>query len=263
MPALDAPARPAGPLDAVRGELMRAGVDARYLDPFLDGFTRSVMPFLAPSADLREALKDHLVACLPTVRDWKARPAGHTVAFVGGSGAGKTSVAAGLASRHRAAGMSVAVIAAGAGAHDAIEGHSRRLDIPLFRAQDGEALAALCASLRDRDLIVIDTEGRSHQSLDEIEELAALLRPAKAAEVHLVLPAATPVADLGDAQRRFRMVGVNRLTMTKLDETRFHGNLLNVPLRMGKPLGFVSAGPVVSEALSPADARRVAQLLLP
>lgn len=255
-------ARGASPLGDVRAELVGAGVDPRYLDPFLDGFSRSVMPFLPAGACLRDALKDHLAARLPTARDWKPRPTGHTIAFVGQSGVGKTSAAVGLAGRYRAAGLAVALVAAGAGPHDALEGHARRLDIQLFRAADGPSLVALCQTLGDRDLIVIDTEGRSHQNLQEMEELTALLAPVKADEVHLVLPAATPAADLGDAQRRFRMVGVNRLTMTKLDETRFHGNLVNVPLRMGKPLGFLSSGTSVADALAPADARCVAEMLL-
>lgn len=255
--------RAATPLDGVRGELIRAGVDARYLDPFLDGFSKSVIPFLASGESLRDAVKEHLASRLPMARDWKPRAMGHTIAFVGQSGVGKTSAAVGLAGRYRAAGLAVALIAAGSGAHDALEGHARRLDIQLFRAPDGPSLENLCSTLGDRDLIVIDTEGCSHQHLAEIEELAALLAPAKADEVHLVLPMATPVADLGDAQRRFRMVGVNRLTMTKLDETRYHGNLINVPLRMGKPLGFLSDGTSVAGSLRPADARRVAEMLLP
>jgi flagellar biosynthesis protein FlhF len=256
-------ARAATPLDGVRAELIRAGVDARYLDPFLDGFATSVVPFLGAEDSLRDAVREHLASRLPMARDWKPRGKGHTIAFVGQSGVGKTSAAVGLAGRYRAAGLAVALVAAGAGAHDSLEGHARRLDIQLFRAPDGPSLENLCATLGDRDLIVIDTEGRSHQHLAEIEELAALLAPVKADEVHLVLPTATPVADLGDAQRRFRMVGVNRLTMTKLDETRYHGNLVNVPLRIGKPLGFLSDGASVAGSLRPADARRVAEMLLP
>lgn len=255
--------RAPSPLDGVRADLVRAGVDPRYLDPLLVGFARSVMPFLESGAPLRDHVREHLAACLPTARDWRPPAMGHTIAFVGQSGVGKTSAAVGLAGRYRSAGLAVALVAAGPGAHDSLEGHARRLDVQLFRAQDGPALEALCATLADRHLIVIDTEGRSHQQLQEIEELAALLAPVKADEVHLVLPTATPVADLGDAQRRFRMVGVNRLTMTKLDETRFHGNLVNVPMRMGKPLTFLSDGTSVADALRPADARRVAEMLLP
>jgi flagellar biosynthesis protein FlhF len=138
-----------------------------------------------------------------------------------------------------------------------------RLDVQVFRAPDGAALATLCGTLADRDLVVIDTAGRSHQKLGEIEDLAALLTPAKVAEVHLVLPAAAAPADLGDVQRRFRLTGVNRLTLTKLDETRFHGNLLNLPMRIGKPLAFLSSGASVPGALAPAQGRHVAEMLLP
>ena len=259
-----APARQAAAnLDGVRNELVRAGVDERLLDRFLEGFGQTVAPFLDAGDSPRDAVRDYIASRLPMVRDWKAHPAGQAIAFVGQSGVGKTTAAACLAGRYRAAGLAVALVAAGEGPHDSLEGHARRLDVQLFRAPDGPALAVLCGTLADRDLVVIDTAGRSQQQLGEIEDLAGLLAPAKPAEVHLVLPAAASMADIGDVQRRFRMVGVNRLALTKLDETRFHGNLLNLPMRMGKPLSFLSAGTSVPGALAPADARRVAEMLLP
>jgi flagellar biosynthesis protein FlhF len=255
----------AGPeaLEAIRSELLKAGVDDRQLDAILDGFARSAMPFLASSAPVRDAVREHLAACLPVVRDLKARGTGHTVALVGQTGVGKTSAAAAMAGVHRAAGMAVALVAAGPGAHDSLAAHARRLDVQLFAAEAGAALRDLLATLADRDLIVIDTHGRSHTQLAEIESLAALLGPAKPDEVHLVLPAATAPADLGDLQRRFRLAGVNRVILSKLDETRFVGNLVNVPLKIGKPLAFLSDGTSVPGSLVPADARRVAEALLP
>ena len=250
-------------LDAVHNELVRAGVDERLLDRFMEGFAQGVAPFLEPGDAPRDAVRDYIASRLPVVREWRPTAAGQTLAFVGQSGVGKTSAAACLAGRYRAAGLAVALVAAGEGPHDALEGHARRLDVQLFRAADGPALATLCGTLADRDLVVIDTAGRSHQALGEIEDLAALLGPAEVGEVHLVLPAAAALADLGDVQRRFRLAGVNRLTLTKLDETRFHGNLLNLPMRMGKPLAFLSSGTSVPGSLVPAQGRRVAELLLP
>lgn len=255
------PAR--GSLDSVRSELLRAGVDERHLDAFLQGFARSVAPFLDARAPLREAVKDYLSARLPVVRAWKPRPAGHTIAFVGQSGVGKTSAVAKIAGRYRAAGLAVAIVAAGPGPHDGLEGHARRLDVQLFRAPDGAALADATALLADRDLILIDTDGRPHRREDEMRQLGALVAPARPDEVHLVLPAATAPADLGDLLRRFRVAGVNRITISKLDETRLLGNLVNIPLRAGKPLAYLADGPAVPDALAPADARRIAELLLP
>ena len=123
--------RPRG-LEAVRGELLKGGVDERQLDVLLDGFARSAMPFVAPSAPMRDAVREHLAARLPVVRDLKPRGAGHTVALVGQTGVGKTSAAAAMAGAYRAAGMAVALVAAGPGAHDALAAHARRLDVQLF-----------------------------------------------------------------------------------------------------------------------------------
>ncbi|HTI35194.1 MAG TPA: hypothetical protein VL422_16075, partial [Miltoncostaea sp.] len=250
-------------LEAVRAELLKAGVDERTLEGILDGFVRSVLPFLPASTPVRDAVRDHLAARLPVVRDMKARGTGHTVALVGQTGVGKTSAAAAMAGAYRAAGLAVALVAAGPGAHDGLAAHAHRLDVQLFAAEDGAALADLVATLADRDVIIIDTHGRSHTQLSEIEALAALLAPVKADEVHLVLPAATAPADLGDLQRRFRLAGVNRVILTKLDETRFVGNLVNVPTKIGKPLAFLSDGTTVPGSLAPADGRRVAEALLP
>jgi flagellar biosynthesis protein FlhF len=41
------------------------------------------------------------------------------------------------------------------------------------------------------------------------------------------------------------------------------GNLVNVPMKIGKPLAFLSDGTSVPGSLVPADARRVAEALLP
>ncbi len=262
-----APVRAAAPgpeaLESVRAELVKAGVDDRQVDAMIDGFARAALPFLPAGACVRDAVRDHLAARLPVVRDLKARGTGHTIALVGQTGVGKTSAAVAMAGAYRAAGLAVALVAAGPGAHDALAGHARRLDVQLFAAEDGAALRDLLATLADRDAIIIDTHGRSHTQLAEIESLAALLGPAKPDEVHLVLPAATAPADLGDLQRRFRLAGVNRVILTKLDETRFVGNLVNVPARIGKPLAFLSDGTAVPGSLAPADGRRVAEALLP
>ena len=74
---------------------------------------------------------------------------------------------------------------------------------------------------------------------------------------------ATHIADLGDVSRRFRIAGVNRLTLTKLDETRFLGNLVNIPLRMLKPVSLLSEGAGRHGVVMPADPSRIAELLLP
>ncbi|MEZ5081123.1 MAG: hypothetical protein R2878_10810 [Thermoleophilia bacterium] len=259
------PARPGSSdraLDAVRSELLGAGVDARYLEPFLQGFTTGAMPFLDAS-EVRDAVRRWLASRLPVPRDWKGRQPGQMMAFVGQSGVGKTSVVTALAERLGGREISVALIAAGGLPDPELSATAQRLGLPLATVDDAEQLAAARAELADHDLIVVDTPGRSHKNLEDMEDLGALLGTVRPEEVHLVLPVATHIADLGDVSRRFRIAGVNRLTLTKLDETRFLGNLVNIPLRMLKPVSLLSEGAGRHGVVMPADPSRIAELLLP
>lgn len=259
--AREVPAR-AG-LEEVRRELTAAGVEARRLESLLDGFTRSIAPFLDAESGTRAAVRDYLAARIPVVRDWRPRRQGHTVAFIGQSGVGKTTVAAKVAGRHAQAGMDVALIAAGPGTNEDLVDLGHEIGVPVVHAADAEALAEARRTLVDRDLVIIDTPGCAHTAADDLAVLRTLLGGADPDEVHLVLPAATPAIDLGDLHSAFRPVGVNRVTLTKLDETRRFGGVLNAPMRIGRPLAFVADGASVTGAITPADPRRVAELLLP
>lgn len=250
-------------IDDVRRELAVAGVEARRLDTLLDGFGRSIAPFLDAEASTRAAVRDYLAARLPVVRDWRPRRSGHTIAMVGQAGVGKTSVAAKIAGRHHDAGMDVALISAGPGRDGVLEGRARELGVTFVHAADADALAEARRTLSDRDLVVIDTPACAHTCDEGREALGALLAAAAADEVHLVLPAATPACDLGDLQHAFRPLGMNRLTITKLDETRFFGGVLNAPMRIGRPLAYIADGDAVPGAIAPADPRLIAELLLP
>lgn len=255
--------RCAAALRAVRADLVAAGVDPRYLDPFLEGVTRNALPFLPEGADVREAVRAAIATRIPVSREWKNRPRHQALAFVGQHGVGKTSIVRKLAWRLHQADLRVAVVCAGPEADMSLESLASRLGLAFAHAEDGDALAAVRQELSECDIVLIDTPGRSHTNLEDMEELGKLLSAARIEEVHLVLPVSLALADLGDVSRRFRIAGVNRLTLTKLDETRLLGNLVNIPLRMAKPLSFLADGVSTTGDLSPADPRRVASLLLP
>ncbi len=247
----------------VRAELLAAGVDARYLDPLLAGFCRMGLPFLRDGDSVRDGVRSWLTERLPVSREWKAKPGPQLLAFVGQTGVGKSATVQRLAVQLHQAGLAVALIVAGADPHPALSTMARQLGIDLIAAQTGAELAEARAGLSGHDAILVDTPGRSHQRLDDMEELGGLLGPAKPDEVHLVLPVATSLADLGDVARRFRLAGVNRVTLTKLDETRFLGNVVNFPLRLGKPLAYVCDGIDLQGSLALADPARIAEMLLP
>ena len=256
-------ARRAANLDAVHNELIRAGVDERHLDRFLEGFAHGVAPFLEAGDAVRDAVRDYIASRLPVVREWKPSAAGHTLAFVGQSGVGKTSAAACLAGRYRAAGLAVALVAAGEGPHDALEGHARRLDVQLFRAADGAALATLCGTLADRDLVVIDTAGRSHQQPGRDRGPG---RPAGAGQGRRGPPGAARRRGRRRHRRRPAALPAGRGQPAHADQAR-RDPLPRKPAQPADEDGEAPGVPVVGHVgprrTRPGTGRRVAEMLLP
>ena len=258
-PARDVPAllRPAW------RELVEAGIGERDAAALLGGLAQMVLPFAPVDADPRDLTRRWLADRLPVVRQWRPRPGGRVVALVGQAGVGKSTTAAKLAARHAAAGRGVALVALGPGPHPALETHAERLGLEAYEAADARTLERALDALRQRDLVVLDTAGLSHADADGLADLGRLVGAARPDEIHLVVPVTVAPADVPHLARAFRAVGVNRVTMTKLDETRYHGNLVTVPLRAGRPIAYLADGPTVPDAIAPADGERIARLLLP
>ncbi len=253
----------ADPLAAVRAELTAAGVEPDYADALLAGFRQRALPFLAPGADVRARLSGWIAGRLPLARDLDPTAPGRAVAFVGQTGVGKTSAACKLAAGAARAGQRVTLVLAGPGSDHAAVGLAAELGLEVVRAPDAPSLAVACRDLADRDLVVVDTAGRSHRRADELQSLADLLEDAGLDEVHLVVPAGLGLADMGDLGRRFAPVGVTHLTLTKLDETGRPGNLVNHAMRSGLPIGYLADGATVPDDLRPADGVEIAGMLLP
>lgn len=253
----------ADPLAAVRAELTDAGVEPDYADALLAGFRQRALPFLAPGADVRARLMAWVAGRLPLARDLDPAAPGRAVAFVFPTGVGKTSAACKLATGGARAGQWVTLVLAVPGSDHAAIGLAAELGLEVVRPPDAPSLAVARRDLADRDLIVVDTGGRSHRRADELQALADLLEGAGLDEVHLVVPAGLGLASMGDLARRFAPVGVTRLTLTKLDETGRPGNLVNHPMRSGLPIGYLADGAMVPDDLRPADGVEIAGVLLP
>ena len=55
---------------------------------------------------------------------------------------------------------------------------------------------------------------------------------------------------------------LNRLIITKLDETRSYGMILNACRHLGQPLAYVTTGQSVPEDIEVADPNKIADLIL-
>jgi flagellar biosynthesis protein FlhF len=184
--------------------------------------------------------------------------------FIGPPGAGKTSSLAKLAIRARLAGVAVGAVSCDmlrAGAEAQLATYTRRLDIPAFRARDGQTLARALASLPPDGLRLIDSAGSNPQSESDLDEISALVT-AGDAEPILVLPAGGDPAETADQARIYARLGAKRLIVTKLDTVRRLGSLLAAAAAGGLALCEFGLSPQIGDGLVPMNPVSLARLLM-
>jgi flagellar biosynthesis protein FlhF len=93
--------------------------------------------------------------------------------------------------------------------------------------------------------------------------VASTLGAVAAHETHLVLPLGLAPREAEAAVARFGRLGADRLLVTKTDEARFAGPLLELAVRTGVPLSYVGEGPLVPGDLRAADGGSIAARILP
>jgi len=115
---------------------------------------------------------------------------------------------------------------------------------------------------QDKDLILIDTAGRSPKDGLCIAELAPFLSPELNIDKHLVLSATTREVELLNTIERFNTLGITNTIFTKTDECTNLGILLNIQTQNSNPLSYVTNGQRVPEDLVEVSQNRVAELIM-
>lgn len=193
------------------------------------------------------------------------------VFFVGPTGVGKTTTIAKLASDFKLdKKLKVAMITSDTyriAAVEQLRTYANILGIPLQVVYTIEEMNNAIESFSDYDIILVDTAGRSHKNKEQCEEIKHLINDSKIAEnqekeIYLVLSAATKYRDLLNIVEVYGEIGKYRLIFTKLDETTCLGNILNVKLKTGASLSYVTCGQVVPDDINVLNPQSLAKKLL-
>lgn len=189
------------------------------------------------------------------------------IALIGPTGVGKTTTLAKLAALFLGTrGGSIAFITIDTYRIAAVEqlkvyGEIMRLPVEVVISPD--QLRDALDRHRDKELILIDTAGRSPKDTISIMELSQFLKPDLNIEKHLVLSAATRENELFDIIGRFAPVGIDRTIFTKIDECLTNGAIFSVQTGNGAPLSLITNGQRVPEDILLPSPRSVAEIILP
>ena len=188
------------------------------------------------------------------------------VALIGPTGVGKTTTLAKIAAGFvLEKGISAALITADTYRISAVEQlktYSDIIGLPLEIVYSPEELRMAIRKHNDKQLILIDTAGRSQHNEYQMKELKDLLRANSRIEKHLVISATTKNQDAADILEKFSDCRPERVIFTKVDETCSVGLILNLLYEKEIALSYLAYGQSVPDDIMPASAEKLAELLL-
>lgn len=189
-----------------------------------------------------------------------------TLAFVGPTGVGKTTTIAKLAAHFALAEKKkIALITLDTYRIAAIEQlriFAKIINLSVEVVLNKLELDQTVARHRDKDLILIDTAGRSQRDELQMAELQSFFPQPATIAVHLVLSATAAFPNLCETVERFKPLHPSSLVFTKLDESSTYGTVLGIALREQIPLSYFTTGQRVPEDIEVATPERLIDLIL-
>ncbi|MNR86239.1 Flagellar biosynthesis protein FlhF [compost metagenome] len=241
---------------------------ASELDPSL---IQTLMTRLVQESDVEQGVR----ALEPTIIEWlqgggpieTATGAGPTiVALVGPTGVGKTTTIAKLAANFRLLAQKdvglITIDTYRVAAVEQLRTYGDIIGIPVEVVLTPSALKQALDRFQNKDLVLIDTAGRSPSNRMHLNELKGFLDFPHPKEVHLVLSATTNRANLQKVVDAFTPVGIDRLAFTKIDESVAFGGLVSTAHALGKPLSYLTTGQSVPDDIREAEPQAIAKALI-
>lgn len=186
--------------------------------------------------------------------------------FVGPTGVGKTTTIAKLAAHHALnEGQSVGLISADTyriAAVEQLRTYSDILNIPLEVVYKSSEINKAIDNLKHKDLIFIDTAGRSHKNKEQILELETLLQQIECKEVYFVISCTTRTVDIKEMIKAYDFLKDYKLIFTKLDEASTFGTIINTAMFIQKPLSYITTGQSVPDDIEILDLDKIVDLIV-
>lgn len=191
------------------------------------------------------------------------------VFFIGPTGVGKTTTIAKIASKFALEDKCKVVMLTAdtyrIAATDQLNTYANILSVPFKVVYTPEEIKSAVKEYRDYDLILVDTAGHSHQNqkqLEDTKKITGSIEDGEQKEIFLVLSATTKYRDLIRIADSYKEIPGYKLIFTKLDETTYYGNILNLRMYTDADLSYLTCGQNVPDDIEKIDAQKIVKQLL-
>ncbi|MFQ5750509.1 MAG: flagellar biosynthesis protein FlhF [bacterium] len=189
-----------------------------------------------------------------------------TICLVGPTGMGKTTTIIKLAThpdfygKNRVALITIDTYRVAAAAQ--LKTFAALAKLPLEIVYEPAEFGLAIERFKNSEVILIDTAGRSPLNSRHLEDLKNFFEKGRPDEIHLVLSISTRTDNLLDAVKNFAALSVNRVIISKIDETPRLGNIVNVASKISLPISFLTNGQSVPDDILLADKNNIANIIV-
>ena len=247
----------------VKLALLEADVNYKVVKEFISNVEtkalgKDVMDSLTPGQQVVKIVRDELTEMLggsETKLNISSRPP-TVIMLIGLQGSGKTTLTAKLANHLRKQGKKPLLVACDVYRPAAIaqlKTLGSSLNIPVYSEDNSKNVPEIAKnSLKEAnsklcDVVLLDTAGRLQIDNELMDELVNVKKEVKPHEIMLVVDSMTGQEAVNVAKTFNETLGIDSLTLTKLDSDTRGGAALSVKYVTGKPIKFASVGEKLNE----------------
>ena len=144
------------------------------------------------------------------------------------------------------------------GAMEHIKIYADIIGVPLLTAYSAQELKDAKKQFEDKDLILIDTAGRTPEDEIQKKDMLEIIKAADVDELFLVISVVTGIKACKNIINNFSFYDEYKLILTKLDEASAWGNVLNITSHAKKSPSYISNGQNVPDDICEPDLKKLA-----
>jgi len=188
------------------------------------------------------------------------------VMFIGPTGVGKTTTLAKIAANYslnfkKKVGL-ITTDTYRIAAVEQLKTYAEILGLPLSIVYSPNEIVDAIAQYSDKDIVLIDTAGRSHNNKAQMEEISAWIEASRADEVYLLVSMTTSNRNLRELVKNYSFLKNYKILLTKFDESPVVGMIINIRLLTGMKLSYITTGQNVPDDIEVADIDKILRTLL-